>query len=1116
MKNKSAVLSILTLIFVGIFSTDSLAQELPKVMPPSPEATSVFKFGEVPVSLYTGVPNITIPIYDIEAKGLTIPISLSYHARGIQVAEIASQVGLGWSLNYGGMISRQIRGGRDEGTYGYLSQSNVTSSTFLTSKTIRQNLASGVATNYPEYDFIPDQYYFSANGLSGKFVFDQVTRNPVIQSFDNTKIFANSISMEEVSSGRGCTQFVLKDGMGNVYYYGISKDGNRKGLVVDEVQQSMIDPEIGGIIFALNLPDDSGYNTWQLMDIETAQGELIEFFYSNEEKIYYNRSYDAIENSQNFGLIYRSHVTKLLGRDKSISEIRFSQGKLVFTKTIERQDLSGAKSLDKITLYDKNNVKIKEFDLKYFYTSSPDLLNQNRIAESDHHARKRMFLESIQTKFESNSDTLPKYRFQYNKTVLPSRHSNSIDLWGYYNGMSNGRFLKFSGTREDSRAVDTLKSQAGMLEKIFTPQGGQTIFHYEHNKIKNDILPPSLIFSNPNPTRDRETGLGHLDYATNFASSFYEKLIDVNNFSAGSGSVNIWFDDETNCFSDVEHTDCNIKVSLSNLLGQPYSLFIGNSPLVLEQGTSSLRVRPKSGYNTQAMGQGFNITMKWKETIVDPSIMLYGGGKRIQKIEYKDSNNDLTLAKSYSYLNPTTGKTSGQLLGLSSFYSTKKKVYIVGLGLVPVTVLEPYGAVGGSPLSSYQGNSLGYEYVTEFQGDGITTIGKTQHRFTMIPDSGLYNSFPYHPPTDNEWLRGKELETTYFKQVSNGTYQKIKKIENTYMYGTNLITDNGVLISSDSIFSPIPAYLSLETDASPRFQRILNRERFRLPLIIFTPPDENNINNPVNYKVYHLTGGPCNLLSKKETDFFDNGSEIVTKTDYEYNYPRHYNVSEIKQKGSDNVVNSTRTYYPGDIEMYSKPERQKLIDQNILDVPLYTEHYKDLVSLSALETIYKDWNPAVNVFLLLPELIKTSKNNNASEIRIRYNRRDDKGNPLEIQQENGIKICYIWGYHGTQPIAKIENALYSQVESYVSNLQNLSNTNNEANLITALNSLRSDLPNAMITTFTYVPLVGVSTITDPKGDKITYHYDGFNRLKYVTDNQGKILKENQYHYRTQN
>lgn len=424
--------------------------------------------------------------------------------------------------------------------------------------------------------------------------------------------------------------------------------------------------------------------------------------------------------------------------------------------------------------------------------------------------------------------------------------------------------------------------------------------------------------------------------------------------------------------------------------------------------------------------------------------------------------------------------------------------------------------MGGSPLSSYQGNSLGYEYVTEFQGDGITTIGKTQHRFTMIPDSGLYNSFPYHPPTDNEWLRGKELETTYFKQVSNGTYQKIKKIENTYMYGTNLITDNGVLISSDSIFSPIPAYLSLETDASPRFQRILNRERFRLPLIIFTPPDENNINNPVNYKVYHLTGGPCNLLSKKETDFFDNGSEIVTKTDYEYNYPRHYNVSEIKQKGSDNVVNSTRTYYPGDIEMYSKPERQKLIDQNILDVPLYTEHYKDLVSLSALETIYKDWNPAVNVFLLLPELIKTSKNNNASEIRIRYNRRDDKGNPLEIQQENGIKICYIWGYHGTQPIAKIENALYSQVESYVSNLQNLSNTNNEANLITALNSLRSDLPNAMITTFTYVPLVGVSTITDPKGDKITYHYDGFNRLKYVTDNQGKILKENQYHYRTQN
>jgi len=53
----------------------------------------------------------------------------------------------------------------------------------------------------------------------------------------------------------------------------------------------------------------------------------------------------------------------------------------------------------------------------------------------------------------------------------------------------------------------------------------------------------------------------------------------------------------------------------------------------------------------------------------------------------------------------------------------------------------------------------------------------------------------------------------------------------------------------------------------------------------------------------------------------------------------------------------------------------------------------------------------------------------------------------------------------------------------------------------------------MVTTYTYIPLVGVSTITDPKGDKITYTYDAFNRLQSVKDKDGNILTENEYRYK---
>ena len=44
----------------------------------------------------------------------------------------------------------------------------------------------------------------------------------------------------------------------------------------------------------------------------------------------------------------------------------------------------------------------------------------------------------------------------------------------------------------------------------------------------------------------------------------------------------------------------------------------------------------------------------------------------------------------------------------------------------------------------------------------------------------------------------------------------------------------------------------------------------------------------------------------------------------------------------------------------------------------------------------------------------------------------------------------------------------------------------------------------------------VTSITDPKGDKITYEYDEFNRLKQVKDKNGNILSENQYNYKPQN
>ena len=63
-----------------------------------------------------------------------------------------------------------------------------------------------------------------------------------------------------------------------------------------------------------------------------------------------------------------------------------------------------------------------------------------------------------------------------------------------------------------------------------------------------------------------------------------------------------------------------------------------------------------------------------------------------------------------------------------------------------------------------------------------------------------------------------------------------------------------------------------------------------------------------------------------------------------------------------------------------------------------------------------------------------------------------------------------------------------------------------------LNQLRSQLPDAMVNTYVYAPLVGLIHQTDPNGLTTKYEYDGLGRLKVVRDNINNILKTYEYNY----
>src|SRR5690554_352982 len=84
-----------------------------QIVPPSPEAAELGKYGNVPVSLFTGTPSISIPLVEMKGNTLTLPVSLSYNASGFRPEEIAPWTGLNWSLNAGGVITRSVQGRPD-------------------------------------------------------------------------------------------------------------------------------------------------------------------------------------------------------------------------------------------------------------------------------------------------------------------------------------------------------------------------------------------------------------------------------------------------------------------------------------------------------------------------------------------------------------------------------------------------------------------------------------------------------------------------------------------------------------------------------------------------------------------------------------------------------------------------------------------------------------------------------------------------------------------------------------------------------------------------------------------------------------------------------------------
>lgn len=258
---------------------------------------------------------------------------------------------------------------------------------------------------------------------------------------------------------------------------------------------------------------------------------------------------------------------------------------------------------------------------------------------------------------------------------------------------------------------------------------------------------------------------------------------------------------------------------------------------------------------------------------------------------------------------------------------------------------------------------------------------------------------------------------------------------------------------------------------------------------------------------------------KKETIYESTGT-IIHETNYEYDSTYHLltNQSFIS---SNKKTYSSSYKYPFNYDFANYPIMEDFILNNMISNPIEIINQANGVVTNQL---LKEYNYFDDDRPQLQNLKTNTGTNFALENQLTYLKYDINDNPIVILKNGVEESVNIWSYSGQYLVAEIKNESFTNVEYAIKAMFSIADINtfsaltipNETKLQDG--SLQNALPNAQVTTYTYKPLVGMTSQTDARGITAYYEYDTFNRLKetYIIENgEKKILQKYDYHYATQ-
>ncbi|GGH31414.1 hypothetical protein GCM10011418_44190 [Sphingobacterium alkalisoli] len=1029
------------------------------------------KSNEMSTQLYNGLVDFEEKLMEVKQGNLSETISIKYNFGGVKVNEIPGWVGLSFNLKVGGVISRIIKGIPDDSGLGIL---NIGQEMLTEYNKVYPSDAIVKQVTKSEVDCHPDLFYVSAPGLSAKFVFD----------YQGNICFLNGEKIKlEYSRNYQITSFTLTNDNGIKY-------------VFSTVEKSY---------FGKSIPEESYISSWYLTKIIDLNNEEINYHYTAETNRYRFKE-TAVTRQVHFrrggnvndfdlfktdGIYSRDQVIYLNRITTKLHEIRFifsDRDDIVYHPP--RYSNLGAKEqkLDEIQLYDLNENILKKVRFQYRPSES-------RLMLSD------IYQQSVQDQTEQLM-----FRFSYNSERFTSYGmfngnpyaSNSIDDWGYYNGINNGitripTVFSFFNNRYlygADRSIIPSKVKACILEKIEYGTGGTVSFEHE----SNDYDPGDI-----------EEGY---ESVYNEYSFFYEEGV----FDTDPSTISFNLDVGTNVEIRKEIIPIGPNRSwLSGAVSQTSNLFLSAGDYTLQQIFQTNQLFNPGNSDIQTASGKISFTKRIKKD------RMIGPGLRIKRIKW-DYDGQIST-KQYFYRLQGTNKSSGQL--------DSKPIYYAGFT----------GGVGASGfvMSSARLNErqdalpVGYSRVEEIMDDN----SKIVYHYSNFSEASDQTASPLDDIDEkllanisNAQSRGKVRKVEYFDALG----RKIRSVNNDYSELPDW-SETVVFLDLKSLF-----YKNLTS-------------------LYSDPQDLLPANIEVDFLILQKSAYQSRfvVLTKTTTsEYFNNNSEpLISTKEFLYGNSDDNQIRKIRSTNSksDEVINYFT--YPADYKLLNEGWVADLINSNNLSLPIETvtvnkSNNRELVTSGKYLEYYRNGKGILkNVFHLSQEsptnltsfkfgnltqgLTPPSAQNQQYGIDSRYRlfknylSYDDFLNPREVKVNAGATTIYLWGYGGQYPVAKIENATYAEVllalggGTIANNKINALNspTVSDATIKTILDSLRNNvnMQKAQISSYTYRPLVGMTSMTDPRGITEYYEYDGFQRLKDVLDFEDNVLKNYRYHYR---